>query len=155
MHPALITIHAGAGLVALFAGAAALRRRAAFAWYFWSLVACIGFLAAVVAYDWSTLDGSTRALFAALVALGVVMLGRGAHARVLLDAAPGPPSARFAQHVGFTLVALFDAFLVIAVLDLGVPTWAVVAAGVVGAIAGHFAVRRVSPAAASRRSQRT
>ena len=45
--------------------------------------------------------------------------------------------------MGFTLVALFDAFVVILVLDLGAPGWLVAAAGVLIAVAGHLALRAV------------
>jgi hypothetical protein len=37
-------------------------------------------------------------------------------------------------------VALLDAFIVITVLDLGAPVWAVAGAGVAGAVAGNRAI---------------
>jgi hypothetical protein len=39
------------------------------------------------------------------------------------------------------LIALFDAFVVITVLNAGAPVWLVVASGVLIAVAGHFALR--------------
>jgi hypothetical protein len=44
--------------------------------------------------------------------------------------------------VGFTLVALFDAFAVIAILGAGAPIWLVVGTGLLIALAGHLTLRR-------------
>ncbi|MPZ80909.1 MAG: hypothetical protein GEV28_11130 [Actinophytocola sp.] len=136
MHAVLIALHALTGTVALLAGCVAHRRRAYFEVYLWSLVATVAFLAAAVAEEWSRLDAVSRALFAAFVVLGLVMLWLACTARRL-----PAPSPRYVDRVGFTLVALFDAFIVITVLNLGAPVALVVASGVVVAVAGHFALR--------------
>jgi hypothetical protein len=64
-HSTLVTLHALGGLLALVAGGLALRRPSYLDTYFWSLVACIAFLVAVVAVDWNGLDTGSRALFTA------------------------------------------------------------------------------------------
>lgn len=63
--------------------------------------------------------------------------------RIRPTAGQGPPPDRYLDHVGFTLVALFDAFIVVAVLNLGAPGWLVATAGVGIAVAGHFVLRAV------------
>jgi hypothetical protein len=140
LHAGLITIHAGSGLIALVAGGLAVGRTRYLPVYFWSLVACILALAAVVASDWSSLDVGSRALFGALVALGGYIVWRGLQARRLALANPAQPSRRYLDHLGFTLVALLDAFIVITVLDLGAPVWAVAGVGVAGAVVGNRAI---------------
>lgn len=136
MHAALIALHTIAGLTALVVGGVATRRASFFGTYFWSLTACILLLAAVIAVDWSDLDASAR-LFTAFVALGAYMIWRATQARRLLPTMSDQLSPRYLDHLGFTLVALLDAFVVILVLDLGAPTWLVVTIGVLVAAAGH------------------
>lgn len=153
-HAILIALHATGGSVALVAGVAALRRGTLYAVHLWSLVATILFLALAVGAEWSTLDGVGRVLFVALSALGVFMIARAVLAWP--DRPVGTsPSARYVWHLGFNIVALFDAFTVIAVLDLGAPIWLVVTAAVAVAVAGHFArhavSRRLVPSSADRR----
>ncbi len=76
---------------------------------------------AVWGAEWAELPAGTRVLFTAFALLGVVMLWRAARARPIRPSRRVPPSARYVEHVGFTLVALFDAFIVILVLNIGAP----------------------------------
>ena len=132
-HGVLIGLHAGTGVLALLAGLGAHRGPRWFAVYLWSLVATMVFLAAAVVEEWATLDVAARVLFTAFVGLGVVMVRLAVQARGL------GLTPRHVDLVGFTLVALFDAFMVITVLGAGATT--AVAAGVVVAITGHVALR--------------
>ena len=143
-HTILITLHAVAGTVALLAGAVAIRGRALFAAYLWSLVAMVVFLLAATVVAWAGLDTATRVLFTAFAVLGLVMVWRARQAGRLRPARSRPPSSRYVAHVGFTLVALFDAFVVITVLNSGAPVWLVVAAGLAVAVAGHFVLTAVA-----------
>ncbi len=131
----LIALHAIAGTVALLAGGVAHRGRVLFEVYFWALVACVGFLVAAVLDGWAEYDGVTRPLFGAFVVLGVVMVAMAASARRL------SLSPAYVDRVGFTLVALFDAFVVVTVLNLGAPVALVVGSGVALGLAGHFVLR--------------
>lgn len=135
-HTVLIALHAITGTVALLAGFVAHRGRLLFGTYLWALVATVVFLAAAVGEEWGRIDAAARVVFAAFVVLGLVMVW------LAVDARRAPVlSPRYLDRVGFTLVALFDAFIVITVLNLGAPVALVVAAGVVAAIGGHFAIR--------------
>jgi hypothetical protein len=135
-HTLLIALHALAGTVAPLAGCVAHRGRALFATYLWSLTATVVFLGAAVAEEWARLDGLSRALFGAFAVLGLVMLWLAFDARRLPTRSPG-----YVDRVGFTLVGLFDAFIVITVLNLGAPVALVVGSGVLVAIGGHFVLR--------------
>jgi hypothetical protein len=137
----LIVLHATAGLAALAAGSAALWRRWPFPAYFWSLAACIVFLAAVIGVDWSRLGTPSRAVFCAFIALGGYMIWRADQARRVRLAGAGRRSPRYLDHLGFTLVALLDAAVVIAVLDSGTPAWVVAAIGAAIAAGGHYGIR--------------
>ncbi|MGI8576787.1 MAG: hypothetical protein ACR2KG_02490 [Nocardioidaceae bacterium] len=56
---------------------------------------------------------------------------------------PSPRSGRYLDHLGFTLIALFDGFAIIAVLTAGGPGWLAAAVGVAGVAAGHVTIRRL------------
>ena len=142
-HSALITLHALSGLLAFVAGCLALLRRSYLDTYFYSLVACIAFLVAVVAVDWAGLEAASRALFAALSALGALIVWRGAQARRIAASSRTQRSARELDHLGFTLVALLDAFVVIGALDLGAPGWLLGVVAVAVAAIGHVWITRL------------
>lgn len=137
-HAVLIGLHAASGGVALLAGLVAHRGRALFAIYLWALVAAIVLLVAAVVEEWGRIDAASRILFAAFAVLGGYMVWRAVRAR-RIQPAGSVPSPRYVDHVGFTVVGLADAFLVITVLNVGAPV--AVVAGVLGAIAGHYALR--------------
>lgn len=44
--------------------------------------------------------------------------------------------------MGFTLIALFDGFVVVAVLDLGAPVWLIILAGLAAVLGGRIALER-------------
>lgn len=140
-YSTFIFVHAVTGGIALLAGCVALGRRRMFGTYLWSLVAMEVFLVLAIAAEWMVLDAAARGLFAALAVLGVFMLWRADRAWRVRPRGGAGPSARYVEHVGFTLVALFDAFVVVAVLDLGAPGWLVAALGVLIGVAGHFVLR--------------
>ena len=134
-HTVLIALHAIAATVALLAGGVAHRGRVLFDVYLWSLVAAIGFLVAAVLEGWARSDGGTRLLFGAFAVLGGVLVALAVSARGL------EISPVYVDRVGFTLVALVDAFIVVTVLNLEAPVALVVGSGVVVAIGGHFVLR--------------
>lgn len=140
-YPVLVGVHAAAGGVALLAGCAALSRRAFFDLFFAALVGMEVFLAAAIAADWSDTSTGARVLFLAFTGLGVFMIDRAVRARRILAAAAPATSPEYIAHLGFTLVALSAAFVVILVLDLGAPIWAVVGSGVLVSVAGHVVLR--------------
>lgn len=141
MHTVLIALHATTGGVALLVGFLAHRGRALFDTYFWALVASILFLVAAIVAEWGDIGWGARLLFCAFVVLGMVMIALAARARGLLPDTGRPPSRAYLDLVGFTLIALFDAFIVIVVLNAGAPVLVVVGSGVLVAVAGHFALR--------------
>lgn len=150
LHLTLIGLHAAAGVISFAAGVVAIQGRGLYRVHLWGLVATIVFLVAAVATDWSGLDPAAAILFAAFILLGGFMIWRSVLAGRIRPAKGARPALGYVRHLGFNLVALFDAFMVILVLDLGAPIWLVVASGVAFAIAGHYvleaAERRLVPA---------
>lgn len=142
-HTIFIAVHAVAGGIALLAGCVAIGRSALFGTYLWSLVAMEVFLVLTIAAEWAVIDVATWVTFAAFALLGLFMVWRADQARRVQPTGSAGPSVSYVAHVGFTLVALFDAFIVILVLNLGAFGWLVAAAGVLITVAGHFVLRAV------------
>jgi len=144
-HTVLIAAHAAAGLAAFTAGCLALTRRSYFTVYLWSLIFLVAFLAAAVAVDWTRLNTASRAVFAAFTALGGYMIWRAVQARRLQQATSLQQRARRIDHIGFSLVALFDGFVIIIILALGLgaPSWLAIVVAAAGIAAGHTTLRRL------------
>jgi len=148
VHTALIVGHAIAGLIALIFGCLVLRppasiRSVAFRVYAVALAAMLVLVTAVVLVDWPDLSGGQRVTFAALIALGVYTVLRGAQALRALRRQPAGWRARYVDHVGFTVISLFDGFTIVAAIDLGAPLPVVIITGVLGVVVGILAINRV------------
>lgn len=163
LHHLLIALHAASAVVALAAGAFALRppgraSPAVFRIYLgalWGMVLC---LAGAVAAGWPSLDASSRMLFGALTLFAVAMGARGwAAYRTARKRDPGWEH-RYLAHVGFTLIALFAGFVIISALDLGAPVWLIIVIGVASVLGGRLSLERARsrllPRLASGRSAR-
>jgi len=142
-HTAFIAVHAGAGGIALVTGCVALAGGGLFRTYLWSLVTMELLLVLAIGAKWAVIHGPTRVLFGALAMLGAYLVWHADQARRIRASGLAEPSARYVAHIGFTLIALADAFVVILVLHLGAPVWMVATSGVLTALAGHVALRAV------------
>ena len=96
------------------------------------------FLVPAIALDWDNNNPIGRIVFAALAVLALGMVGRAWLARTTR-----PQDARYIEHVGFTLIALFDGFVIITAKDLGAPVWLLLVVAVAGVLAGRAAIARV------------
>lgn len=136
MHAALIAGHAVAATVAL--GAAFGGRRVRwFAVHYGALVAMLVLLVAAIAVDLPDRDAPELVVDAALVALGLVMVAHTERARRARRHDP----RRFVDMLGFSVVGLIDAFVVVTVLNTGAPSWVAAVVGLAIAIAGHLTIR--------------
>jgi hypothetical protein len=136
-HTIFIATHAGAGGIALLTGCVTIARRALFGIYFGALIAMEVFLMLAIAAQWTAIDTPARILFSAFALLGLLMVWRANQARRT------PLGRGYVEHVGFTLVALFDAFIVILVLNLGAPVWLVAGSAILIAMAAHVLLRAI------------
>ena len=156
----LLSSHAIAGLIALVFAVVVLRPPAsADRWtvrvYLSTLLAMLGFVIALVMVDWAELDVASQITFSLLLALGVFTAYRGVQAyRALREREPGWRE-RYVDHVGFTVISLFDGFTIVGAIDLGAPLPVVIVVGVLGVVVGITAINAVKrrlpvPAAESR-----
>jgi hypothetical protein len=145
-HNLLIAAHAVAGVTCFVAGVVALRTTTpGSTWFRVYLVALIGlvvFLLAAVVLDWSGLDGSARVIYTVLFALGLYMLWRAVRASARLHGQRDGWRPRYVDDIGFTLISLFDGFVIVLAIDLGAPGWLVALIAVAGVAAGIVGIRQ-------------
>jgi hypothetical protein len=94
-------------------------------------------LIAAIVVDWSSLNDVARAGFTALTLLGCFTVWRAARVRRCAASGSPIPTVRYLDDLGFTLIALFDGFVVIAALDVRAPPVVAVVVGVIGVVAGR------------------
>lgn len=140
-HTVFIALHTIAATVALIAGLVALPSGRWFELYRWPLAGMVVFLMPALVIDWAQFEGIVKVIFTALLALAAVMFYRATLASRMLPATTGGPTEAYLNHVGFTLIALFDGFAVVAVLRGGAPGWLVAITAVGIPLIGHFALR--------------
>ncbi len=157
----LLAVHICAGAGGLVVGLFALRppasgdKRAALrGLYAASLVVMVVAVAGSIAAGWSDFDTMTRVVFVGLCVLGVFMLLRIYLSFRLARQRSGSWQSPYMNHVYFTYISLWEGFVIIAILDSGLPGWLVPVGIPVSMVAilliGGFAIaryqRRVLPA---------
>jgi hypothetical protein len=146
-HTVMIVLHAAAGVVCFAAGVWSLPVAHAGSWrfrvYAGSLAGMLVFLGAAIGLVWSSLTTGTRWIYLGLSVLGLYMAWRAVRAGLRLRHRNPGWRPRYLDDVGFTLIALFEGFVIVAAIDLGAPGWLVAVVAVAGLVAGHFSLRRV------------
>lgn len=146
LHNLLIAAHAACAVAAFVLGVLVVWPRATpataiFRLYLAALWLMVLFLIVVVLVDWIGLDLTSRVVFSALLALAVYTGWRGWRAAGDLQQRTGDWQSACIEDVGFTLIALFDGFVIVSAIDLGASIWLVVAIGVVGVLVGRYAIQ--------------
>ncbi len=146
-HNLLIIGHTLAAVVSFVAGALSLSPATTRSWrfqtYLVSLVGMFVFMVGAVAWDWRDLESGTMAIYLVLVGLGVVMLVRAFSAATRLRRRDRNWQSRYIDGVGFTLISLFEGFIIVAAIDLGAPPWLVVLVAVAGVFGGVWTKNRI------------
>jgi hypothetical protein len=147
LNDLLIALHALAGVVCFIAGVLSLGLSTARSWRFCVYLASLGalllFMAAAIAVDWAGLDAAARLTYAGLSALGLYMLWRAGHAGIRLRTHGHNWRPSYVDDIGFTLISLFDGFVIVSAIDMGAPGWLVALIAVAGVAAGVLAMRTV------------
>jgi hypothetical protein len=139
----LIVLHAAAGVAAFVAGCAVLvpsapepRARRQFDLYLESLGPMVVLLAAAMATHWRQLPTAEQVIFGGLL-LALFLTWRAAAARRLRRRAGGDWRRPYMEHVCFTLIALWEGFVIVLAIDLGVSGWLVAVLAALGLVAGN------------------
>jgi hypothetical protein len=140
LRTGLIAAHAASAVIAFTLGVGLAARRgrhpAQALSYLIALALMAVFVTTAVILDWHALTPAIRGIFTALLALAAYTVWRGYRARGKL-AVGGASLPGALDDLGFTLIALFTAFVVVLANDLGGPVWLVVALGVLAVAVGR------------------
>jgi hypothetical protein len=143
IHNLLIIGHALAGIISFSAGVLSLPLTTTRSWrfqtYLASLVAMVAFMIVAVAWDWVDLDASATVIYLGLVGLGLFMVMRAVGAAVRLRHRDRNWRSRYIDGIGFTLISLFEGFVIVAAIDLGAPLWLVLLVAAAGVAVGIWA----------------
>lgn len=150
VHEILIILHAGSavlcfafGALTLLPGASRDSQERLSGYYLVTLIAMIVFLAGAILAHVSQLDAMQRVIFPGLFLLSLYMLFRGVQARAILLSQGTTWFPRYVDHIGFTLIALFEGFIIVGGIDAGAPAWLTTAAAVLGVLAGNRTLHRL------------
>lgn len=105
-----------------------------------SLTGLIVFLVAALLVHWPTLTLIPRIIYIGLFGLSLYMMYRALKARQKLLGRT--LSFDYVDDIGFPLIALFNGFIIVALIDLRAPIWLVIIGAVVAAIVGGQLVER-------------
>lgn len=144
-HAVFILLHATFASVALVAAAFSSRGTRWFVTYYVSMALMLLFLVMAIAVDWAGRTLTEQAVNVALTALGAFMMLKAEWARRIRWRS----MRSFIGHVGFTVVGLVDAFVVVTMLNLGAPGWLVGIVGLAIALIGHLIIGVAQRRAAS------
>ncbi len=144
VHLIMIVLHATAAVLCFIFGAWTLRphlshhsRLTLSTFYVGTLIAMIVFLAGAILAHVGQLEALQRGIFAGLFVLSLYILFRGTRARTVLRVQPGDWWATYVDHIGFTLISLFEGFIIVSGIDLGAPGWLTAAVAVLGVVVGN------------------
>jgi uncharacterized membrane protein YfcA len=144
----MIVLHAAAALGAFAVGVTAIDPDRAGS-HQWTLPTLVGLLVAMTVFmlgamaaHWSDLPGASQIVFSALVGLALYMVYRARHASGLADHDDRARAPRHIDDLGFVLIALFDGFVIVAAIDLGVPVGIVIPLALAAVLVGHGALQR-------------
>jgi len=146
LHNILIVLHASAGAISFFAGCFLIfsprfaSNQRLFGLYWWSLVGLVIFLAGAMFAYWAKYSGAERIIFPALSVLGLYMLYRARHAKRLLKDPQSASKHDYIEHIGFTLISLFEGFVIVSVLNAGGPGWLVALLAIIGVLVGRSVI---------------
>jgi hypothetical protein len=154
LHNLLILFHAAAGTISFFAGGYLIfspkfaSNHRLFGLYWWSLVGLVVFLAGAMFVYWTEYSSTERIIFPGLFVLGLYMLYRARNARRLMKDQENSWRQDYIEHIGFTLISLFEGFIIVGALNSGFPGWLVAILAILGVLLGRaaigFAQRRVA-----------
>ena len=125
LHTVLIALHATAGVGCFAAGLLCIPLQAPGSWRF------------------RVYAGSLLAMLAFVAGFALFLLWRAGRAHARLRRQDQGWRPKYLDDVGFTLISLFDGFVIVGAIDLGMPVWLVVLAAVGGVAAGVQAMKKV------------
>lgn len=154
LHNVLIILHAVSATISFFTGSFLIlsRKQLSNQWpfgiYLWTLIGMVILLASAILVYWREYSTFERIIFPGLFGLGIYMLYRARSANLLLKTQQSRWKDGYIEHIGFTLISLFEGFIIVGGLNSGFPGWMVALVAIPGVFIGRwgigFAQRRVA-----------
>lgn len=147
IHNLLILLHAASATIAFFAGLALVLflkpkiDRPLFGLYWATLLAMVILLAGAILVYWEEYSITERIIFPGLFILGVYMLYRARRALHSLKSQPVDWKRPYTEHIGFTLISLFEGFVIVSGLTSGFPGWGVGILAILGVLIGRRLIK--------------
>ena len=149
IHSVLILLHAATATIAFFAGILLIvwqaypTNQAVFRIYLWTLIGMTILLAGAILVFWDEYTDVERIVFPALLGLSLFMVIRGWGAGLVLATRQGSWELGYIEHIGFTLISLFEGFIIVSGLNAGFPWWLVTLIAVLGLLVGRWSIARM------------
>lgn len=146
LHNILILLHTVTATISFFAGCLLIfskrfsQNRNLFLLYFWSLVAMAVLLAGAIITFWEEYSDTERIVFPGLLGLAIFMVFRGWGAGLVLLTKRKGWELGYVEHIGFTLISLFEGFVIVSGLNAGLPGLAVAIVAILGLLAGRWII---------------
>jgi len=146
LHNVLIILHATAAAISFFAGCfliLSLRQASnqrLFSLYWWFLIGMVVLLISAMLVYWNEYSGTERIVFPVLLGLGMFMLNRAHNASRLLKVQQNGWKLGYIENIGFTLISLFEGFVIVTVLNAGGPGWLVALLAILGVLVGRWVI---------------
>ena len=141
LNTVFVLVHATAATLAFVAGVLAVPGGRFLGTYRVAVVVMAAALVPAVLVDWTDTDPVARAVFGGLLLLAGAVVVRAELAVRARPERTGGVRAAYLGHLGFTLIALADGFVVVAAIRAGAPGWLVALGAAAVVVAGHSAVR--------------
>jgi len=139
-------LHAAAAAISFFVGCLLIfaptyiSNQRLFGLYWWSLIGMMVLLIGAMFVYWNEYSDTERIVFPILLGLGMFMLYRAHNASRLLKAQQNDWKLGYIEYIGFTLISLFEGFVIVTVLNAGGPGWLVALLAILGVFAGRWMI---------------
>lgn len=146
LHNILIILHSATATISFFAGSFLMissqgtSNRRIFGLYWWTLVGMAVLLAGAILVYWTEYSAVERIVFPGLLGLAIYMLYRAWSAKRLMQDQPNHWRHNYLEHIGFTLISLFEGFIVVSGLNSGLPGWLVALIAILGILLGRYSI---------------
>ena len=146
IHNLLIILHAASATISFFAGLFLIiflksgPSGRLFGLYWATLLGMVVLLAGAILVYWVEYSNTERIIFPGLFALGVYMLYRARRADESLRSQHGDGKRAYIEHIGFTLISLFEGFVIVSGLTSGFSGWVVGLVAILGVLVGRWLI---------------
>jgi len=146
LHNIFIVMHAASGVISFIAGSLLLIPQGqtgkpwVFGVYLASLVGLVIFQAGAMLVDWVEYAAIERVPFSGLLLLSLFMLYRAQKARAMGRPLQNIREHDDIEHIGFTLISLFEGFVIVATINAGGPGWLVGLFAILGIALGRWLI---------------